>query len=411
MTSFADLPNEIIDLILHRIHGRDFQNIAQVSSHIWRLAQSYLPEQRRLNRELASQSLPDFSTGGTCRLARAIIDNPYLGQYIRTLHIVIDCKRGWSEDGRPNRIQALHRPASNQNIFEYVHHLIQSRVNLRSEISQYDLELRVPLVLLYASNITTISVRVHGSADCKSNQSQMWFILAQIATAVSVPVLPRLKSVLLNGPALRPHHVKALSAIATVRRLRIGTLLVNTEATHTVASMSPIENLELIPDSMYYREVDARSLHLLLQSFNTTLTSIVVKWVELIRAYGESSLTTYASVLSPVCRNLRRLTILYTEAYKPWRKSSRPSSVIQSLGSLIHFTVLEYLETYLDDVIYMYPFECPLSLTTFKLHSESPYYHTKAQNNVSESARAFLSWRSTTDEAMGTLGKSGFRIL
>ncbi|KAL8706790.1 MAG: hypothetical protein Q9201_000216 [Fulgogasparrea decipioides] len=380
MVNLDSLPNELISTVIQLVDVDDFEGLLLVSRRIYGLAQPRLREHRRLVREYSHTCVSDGYGVVPRHLPDLIIEDPYAGQYIRSLSV--EMHPAFHASGFESISESCFASVTSHTGYKQLLHLIRD-LKLWS-VHETELprrELPIVLLLLYAPNITFIQVNVSGNTGWQSRHSRLWIALAQAAKSQSIPVLSKLESVRLGGGGLTLRHVQAFGAIPSVRTLRIESLcgwVPGNQDTQPEqdARRSSVDALEIVSSMLGggYDVCSASLRQLLLGFGNLTCLTVMLRLIE------HHPLRTFAEVLAPISYTLRELTILYPRA-------SRDKGAIRSLGSFVQFTALEWFETYFDGI---YPYDCPASLQTLILCGKARCVYGKDRGKQRYSARVFL---------------------
>ena len=101
MASFSKLPNEIIEMILRLVLPEDVESVAVISKHVHSLSTSIVEEHKRLRNKYHEvcnhivkyddprhpDGITECPAGILPSLLKFVLDRPYLGHYIRIIHV------------------------------------------------------------------------------------------------------------------------------------------------------------------------------------------------------------------------------------------------------------------------------------------------------------------------------------
>ncbi|KAI4201536.1 MAG: hypothetical protein LQ350_003151 [Teloschistes chrysophthalmus] len=385
MAGFTDLPNELIIHFLRLVDPADFDNAAQMSKNVHKVALKELKEHRSLIQESKTPGLLDNNPRNTYALARRVINDPHRSQYYRTLLLSI------SFGQHPVMLQGPDSPLLDflnpRTTFERVRQEIVDRGDGMAErLVQYSTEFQLAMILLRVPNVFALMIYLEGNGIGNGLQrSRVWETLAAAAAAAGTPalVLPKVSVVILDGYGVRPYHVTVLGRIPSIKQIFLCSL--DVDGAFTADNMNPavpisIGNLHIAPPNRpgaIHHNFNANSLHAILAACDHNLTTLTLDRIHCFATHYPPDrhvpfLTDMAQVLAPVRTFLRRLVLTNIT----WSRDGMPNMVKILTSPLTPFANLCHLETHIDEVVF--PEECPPSIKHLKFHTEKYFYHDRA---------------------------------
>ena len=254
MTVFADLPNEMIDIILSFVEPEDLENFAQVQRRVQELARSLLQTHREMIRKY--RTLNDESVSPLLKL---VLVKPLVGRYVEMMDLRnMEGRYEYQDEHVDDDFDSIRLAATEAK--EHLFPRVDIEDLLDPTSDAYDRRgLGLALLLPFLPNLNVIRFR-----DAEFSQSWVDSFIANAPRAAN-PVLPKLQKIQIHSQlGFTLARLLPLAALPSLKELSASRLAkwFDSNRLETLPTASEITKLEL-----YDSSVSFETLHTFLQIF------------------------------------------------------------------------------------------------------------------------------------------------